>query len=225
MHALREVYRTIVLKKYGLNFTEKSSISEVLYDKIYSKYKDFIPQKDDVVIDVGAQYGDYALLCAKVYGAKVYTFEPLLSDFIELKKNVALNKASNLIKAYRVALGNKSSIVQFNCSDDMVSVFSGNKKQKVKMMRLDSFKLKPNYLKIDVEGFELEVLKGAIKTLKKHLPKIIIETHTRQLKKDCLALLSSLGYEVLHYGKASSIPNSAMDLVQNIFLEAPNKPQ
>ena len=68
-------------QRYNLEFTENSNVNEVFVDNIYSIYNDFIPKKNQTVIDIGAQYGDYAILCSKVYKAKVYTFEPLPENF------------------------------------------------------------------------------------------------------------------------------------------------
>ncbi len=78
-------------EKYGLKFTENSFFSEVIVDNIYSSYGDFIPKPKQTVIDIGAQYGDYAILCSKIYKAKVYTFEPLPQNFSEILQNIKLN--------------------------------------------------------------------------------------------------------------------------------------
>ncbi|MGC8691602.1 MAG: FkbM family methyltransferase [Thermoplasmata archaeon] len=67
---------------------------------------------------------------------------------------------------------------------------------------LDSFNLeKVDILKIDVEGFECDVVEGAINTISKHKPKIIIETHGSRLRDKCTELLGSLGYRVVRKGK------------------------
>ena len=78
-------------EKYDLKFSENSNVLEIFRDNIYSIYDDFIPKPGQTVIDIGAQYGDYAILCSKIYKAKVYTFEPLPQNFKEILKNIRLN--------------------------------------------------------------------------------------------------------------------------------------
>ena len=74
-----------------MEFSENSDVLEIFRDNIYSIYEDFIPKPKQTVIDVGAQYGDYAILCSKIYKAKVYTFEPLPQNFKEILQNIKLN--------------------------------------------------------------------------------------------------------------------------------------
>jgi len=60
---------------------------------------------------------------------------------------------------------------------------------------LDDFQLNPYFIKIDVQGFELEVLQGGAETMKKNLPILLIES----LSKDCRTYLSSFGYQFYGY--------------------------
>ena len=65
----------------GCNFTQDTpgrTLKEIFVDKVYN-IEGFIPEKGDVVIDVGANYGDSAIWWAKTFGAKVIAFEPLES--------------------------------------------------------------------------------------------------------------------------------------------------
>ena len=62
---------------------------------------------------------------------------------------------------------------------------------------------KPDVIKIDVEGAEYDVLKGAINTLQKYKPNILLATHDCHLpgvKDKCVQLLQQLGYRLLHTG-------------------------
>ena len=76
------------LNELGLKFTHKSEIYEVIKEDIYRRYKDFIPDKNSVVIDIGAQYGDYSILCEKLYNSNVISFEPLGKNYKEFFKNI-----------------------------------------------------------------------------------------------------------------------------------------
>ncbi|MFW9873607.1 MAG: FkbM family methyltransferase, partial [Candidatus Thorarchaeota archaeon] len=70
--------------------------------------------------------------------------------------------------------------------------------QSVKTISLDNFiekrKIKPDLLKIDVEGAELKVLKGVENYLFEHKPLIVIETHGELIKDQCFNFLNKLGY-------------------------------
>ncbi len=101
----------------------------------------------------------------------------------------------------------------------MANNIGKGKKIRVKFRTLDSYKLKPDIMKIDVEGFELEVLDGAIKTIKKYHPKIIIETHSRALEKHTNEFLSKSGYKLAHEGRSVYNVNKEFDKVTNLFFE------
>ncbi|MBE5730089.1 FkbM family methyltransferase [Candidatus Parvarchaeota archaeon] len=207
----------IALKEFGLKFSSNSQVWEVFLQRIYTSYRDFIPTKNDIVVDVGAQYGDYAVLCAGYYKVnKVYCFEPLKSNFKEIEKNIKLNKLKN-ISAYNVALGSENKMIKITYGGDMAGIV-GDRTQKTYLKMLDSYRLKPTILKIDVEGFEMDVLRGAIKTIGKYHPKIIIETHTLKLRKEVLSFLGSMRYKVKHYGRSATSKTGEFDFVQNLFL-------
>ena len=87
---LKKRGRYYAKQRYNLEFTENSDVDEIFTDNIYSIYSDFIPKEGQVVVDIGAQYGDYAILCSKVYKATVYTFEPLPENFKEIIENIKL---------------------------------------------------------------------------------------------------------------------------------------
>ncbi len=209
--------RVAALKDFGLKFSNNSQVGEIFLDKIYTSYKDFIPTKDDTVVDVGAQYGDYAVLCAGYYKVKrVHCFEPLNTNFKEIEKNIQLNKLKN-ISAYHVALGSENKTINIKYSGDMAGI-GGGRTQKTHLRTLDSYRLRPTILKIDVEGFEMDVLKGSIKTIMKYHPKIIIETHTSTLKREVIDFLKKFNYKVAHYGRVVMPKNGPFDYVQNLFL-------
>jgi FkbM family methyltransferase len=215
---LNKSARDIALKNYGLKFTEGSNVNEIFNDKIYTLHDDFIPSKKDIIVDVGAQYGDYAILCSKYYHAKTYTFEPLPDNFKVIKQNAKMNDIKdNSLKMYNVALSNKNYEGYIYYSGDMANKELGGKKIKTKFRTLDSFKLKPTILKIDVEGFELDVIEGAINTIKKYKPKIIIETHSRELERQTKEKLNTLGYGLKHTGRVVYNANSNFDKVTNLF--------
>jgi FkbM family methyltransferase len=211
--------RYIAYRDYGLKFPGSYPIVEMFVEKIYTQYNDFIPKPGDIIVDVGAQYGDYAILCAKYYKAKVFAFEPLKSNFRIIKSNIKFNKLNkNSINAYNFALGAESKKIEISFDNDMMNSLNTTKKQRTSVKTLDTYSLKPDILKIDVEGFEMDVLKGAVKTIKRHHPKIILEVHTKALKEQCIKFLSYFGYKIVHYGRIMRPKDIEFDEVQNLFL-------
>lgn len=153
------------------------------YDKIgldHVKNTDFI--KDKAIIDAGGFIGDTALILSEYTNDKVYSFEPLLSNLNSMKKNIALNNKSNVEPVY-MALGDQNNEIYIDDSN----VSSGNvlniknTGNKVQMTTLDSFveknNIKVGLIKTDLEGFEQPFLRGALNTIKKQKPVLIISIY------------------------------------------------
>ena len=130
-------------------------------------------QPDDIIFDVGANIGSLTLIAAKIAGknGNIIAFEPSKKIFEALNYNISLNKLANC-KTYNVALGEKNGEQNWEekNADDQSKINISQSKIKVKMSQLDEYSApfsKIDLLKIDVEGYEYFVLKGAIETLKK----------------------------------------------------------
>ena len=212
-----EIYRILPLQiaeSMGLKFSSEMnpmSLKEMFADEAY-KVPGFLPGKDDVVIDIGANVGDSALWWWVNFGSKVIAFEPLKKTFNILSENVKLNRAD--IEVHNVALGNGSPIY----GDSEGTMFSINGERNLETERLDDLNLKKvDIVKIDVEGFELDVIHGAFNTLSKFKPKIIIETHSNRLRAICHEMLSKLGYELKVEGRTVISNTPGMDKVTNLF--------
>ena len=193
---------------------------ETVINRQYEIFKDFIPRKNDVVIDVGAFYGDYSIIWSKLYGAKVLAFEPSYFNYILARANITLNKAN--VDIVKFAIGNDDKTFSMH-GNDMVNNFNIGEEQIGEMIRLDTILYLYMYervdlIKIDVEGFELEVLVGAEKTLNDFKPKIILETHTSDLKRIAIRYLKNLGYELKHIGREHT-GSGAMDLISEMYFE------
>ena len=152
----------------------------------------------DTIIDVGAHIGEYTLLGAKLVGDKglIISVEPDHDSVISLKKNIILNNFKNYLILEK-AVGEKietKSLYKVNEEDvyGYLDPYVENKKLKkhseIEVTTIDSIVLSNNIntinlLKIDVEGFEYEVLLGCNDTLKKNkIKKIIIELHPSYLQ-------------------------------------------
>lgn len=175
--------------KYHILNTQDSIGRDLFFDGIYEPDTIRIIEENlsdgDIMIDAGANIGAISLSVAKNNKVTVYAFEPAKNIFEILQKNIDLNHLKN-VKTFRQALSDKNGIVDFYESD-RVHGWSGMVKidsfqhYKVSAIALDDFALeqkidKITVLKIDVQGWEYHVLKGAEKLLdEKRIAHIIFE--------------------------------------------------
>lgn len=224
-HFMEYYIHNYVETKFGLRFDAKTpfgTLKEVFEDGIYIEYPDFVPEQNFDVIDVGTQCGDYAIMCSRYHGCNSVTaIEPLKSNFTTLLKNIALNEISN-ISAVHAAASNEDGEFSISYANDMAFQGTGKKSEVVRKLKLDHLGIKKvDLIKIDVEGFEYDVLKGALETIKTNKPKIILETHSLELKRLCLQFLNEIGYEVIHEGRMVIADTPGMDCIQNLYLDTP----
>jgi len=149
----------------------------------------YIPE-GSTILDIGANAGNHSLYWARHSGAKrIHSFEPLPMTFRVLQENIRLNGLEEIIIAHNLGLGDKNecAILDKFIPISMVetcfkSVGSGEErraKTPFKFATLDSLALaeeKIHFIKIDVEGFERQVLTGAYNTLHVHKPILFIES-------------------------------------------------
>lgn len=118
----------------------------------------------DLFLDVGSNIGSYAIFAAEL-GANVIALEPAEDTFKLLEENVALNNYS--IQTIRAAAGALEGTARFTTGRDCINHFDPNGGAEVPMVTLDSIigSRTVGGLKIDVEGFEIEVLRGCERAL------------------------------------------------------------
>ena len=133
-------------------------------------------QNGDIVLDIGANIGYYTLMMAKSVGkkGKVFAFEPEPSNFNILKKNVAINKYDNIVLEQK-AVGNKNGRTKLYLSEkDTVRHATHKSKWCKDSLEVDIVKLddyfgnnveRIDFIKVDVEGGEIDVFKGMLKIL------------------------------------------------------------
>jgi FkbM family methyltransferase len=165
---------------------------------------------DDLFIDIGANIGSYTILASAEAGATTIAIEPIPQTFEYLKQNIALNNINDKAKALNIGLGKQEGILKFTKHHDTgnhVATNADTDTTDVAVNTLDSIlnAKSPLLLKIDVEGFETEVLKGAAKTLTAPgLKAVIIELNGAGDKygfsdDDIHLLLLANGFRVMRY--------------------------
>ncbi len=141
-----------------------------------------------VVYDIGAFHGLLTLYFART-ARLVAAFEPNLRNRSRLNENVRLNSLSNvLVRAYGLSSEAKLAEMSFDpLTPGMASLDRGmavgEERETIELRRLDDEQglEAPDFIKIDVEGFELEVLKGATRTLSRR-PDLFLEMHGADLE-------------------------------------------
>ena len=169
----------------------------------------------DVFIDAGANFGVYTLVASKLVGdtGKVLAFEPAAQSFATLQKNINLNNFSN-VRSFQIALAQTRSKAWLNYGwDPMGNWLSadpscGNEGEEIQTEALDEL-IEQNgisrvaAIKIDVEGAEELVLRGAKGCLTSQSPIVIFEFNPSCATRIGLSpwgardLLASLGYEFI----------------------------
>ena len=188
--------------------------------------KTFIPLHG-VVFDIGAFIGDHTIFYSNAVGekGKVYAFEPSKEAFECLDYN--LNYKPNTF-VYNMALGNTKGFVSTNEVEDNAGMnFITESEKGVILDTLDNFVENNNitqidFIKIDVEGYELEVLKGAEKSINKFKPTLLIELNDLTLyragisRKDIFDFLDKNGYIYRNIYKEKGIDEYQMDLISYV---------
>jgi FkbM family methyltransferase len=151
----------------------------------------FTPKEGDTVIDIGAHIGRYTITSSKHVGntGKVVAIEADPENFEVLKKNIALNNLTNVLALNyavfstrtRMKLYEQSASAKYN-SIMLARAAKTNNYVEVNADTLDNILEinevnRVNWIKIDVEGAEFEVLKGATKTLSNENASLFIEIH------------------------------------------------
>lgn len=182
---------------------------------------------DGTVLDIGANMGSFTIPLAFYNPQYTFTaFEPQRRVYYQLCANIGLNKLNNVL-AHNIALGQERTAFVIDVPDydqePNIGAFSLDKevrehddylcktkgyKQKIDVLTLDSMCIKDiRLIKIDVEGMELDVLKGAVDTLHANkYPPILFEAWTVKdwflpRRQELMDWLADVGYEVTSFGE------------------------
>ena len=175
---------------------------------------------DSCYFDIGANIGQYSLYPAKKYGKsiQVFSFEPQSNNYYSLNKNIFINNLADNISSYCVAVSGKTEFSklyipkfipggnrsQFGRADIEHMKIPTTHVQGMFGVTLDDLCEKwgfpyPNYMKIDVDGIEISILKGAGNVLKNPLLKsVIIELGTEKEQQEAVALMQAAGFQIRH---------------------------
>ena len=134
------------------------------------------------IIDAGAYIGDSALILQEYTRKKVYAFEAVQSNYDAMLTTIKLNGAKRIVPVHK-GLGAKESKEKISIQGAGSSVVLPNTGvfEEIEIIPLDSFvrekKLKVGFIKVDIEGFEQEFLKGAKETIIEQKPAMLISLY------------------------------------------------
>ncbi len=201
---------------------------------------------DDIVIDVGANIGVFSLIMARrLPSGTVHAFEPSSYHVEKLKSNLSLNPFRN-VQTHALALSDRQHASRLNFppllldgflnNTGMASQFqfehSSSKSEEIECVRLDDYAVSRgivcfDLMKIDVEGAEMDVLLGAVESIQRNRPRVVMEINLNHLQyagrriDEVLDFWAALEYEVFridHDANLSKVHSSAdFQPHQNIY--------
>ena len=176
---------------------------------VYKKIKE-----NFTVLDIGAQSGSFSLLAKFLPNTSWHSFEPDPINYNLLEKNLIINNVTN-VNLYKDALSDKMGEDIFNINPNQRGLNTLGKNLK-RFHENDSLKIKINlntidnlflntpvdFIKIDTEGAEYNIINGAREVLKKYKPSIFLECEEANLQQFNLSekklkeLISDIGYKI-----------------------------
>jgi FkbM family methyltransferase len=182
-----------------------------------------------LVLDVGASFGLWTIpLGRHVQSLEglLWSFEPNPDNVRWLVTNIAANNLADVVHVRAEALGAQArtarlSMTEHGGGNGALDVSHARDGRVVRVTRLDDLTLprQVSFIKLDVEGFELEVLRGAINTIKRDRPVIFGEFSAEWLRlreerlQPCLDAFADLSYDVFAVHEARSTPWRTRDRV------------
>jgi FkbM family methyltransferase len=160
-------------------------------------------QENDIAYDVGAHVGYFAVLMGDLVGSagKVIAFEPRGLNLGYLQKHVSVNNCQN-IQIVSKALGDHSGHAKLETrTGSGTGYVSETGDEDIEITSIDELVESgalppPTFLKIDVEGGEMAVLRGAQKVIASQRPRMILATHGDEIDAECRALLREWNYDM-----------------------------
>ncbi len=160
-------------------------------------------REDDIAYDVGAHVGYFSVLMGDIVGSggRVIAFEPRGLNLGYLQRHVSVNNCDN-IKIVSKAVGDHSGHAKLETrTGSGTGYISDTGDEDVEITSIDELVESgalppPTFLKIDVEGGEMAVLRGARKVIETQRPRMILATHGDAIDAECRALLREWNYEM-----------------------------
>ena len=215
--------------KKKINFYTPNKLSSYRASTYLSKEKDTIlwidkfGSKKNIFFDVGANVGIYSIYYASLYKAKVFAFEPQYNNVTLFSRNVKLNNLQNYVTIIPNPLykNNKIDFLISSSNNEAASAsttfikknnyISKNFGKKLTLSYSIDFLVKnnlipmPNIIKIDVDGNELDVIKGARRTINEKKCKSILIEKTNRISDHLIDRILSKSFYLYKHSGLNSI--------------------
>lgn len=177
------------------------------------------------VVEVGANIGAHTVYLSKRVGTQgsVIAIEPQRLVFQTLCANLAINNLTNVI-TYQAGAGSADGVITVpNVDPNEPHNFGGvslggSEGYLVPLMTIDSLNMTHcNLLKLDVEGMEIEVIKGAIETIERCKPIMYIENDRRENSSELVKMINTLGYQLWWHQPPLFDQNNFANNTNNVF--------
>ena len=186
-----------------------------------------ILDKGQVAIEVGANIGAHTVHLSQLVGESghVIAFEPQMTIYHILCANISLNEAFN-VRTYHGGAGDqfgklKVPEIDYHLPDSnfgAVSLLDVEYGEQVSIIPLDSLELPSlRLLKIDVEGMEIAVIKGARAQIERHRPVLYVENDRRGMSSSLITEIRGLGYNLWWHLAPLFNPFNFREKVEDIF--------
>lgn len=169
----------------GFKFTDQSYNKHCFMNEFSEKDMEYFGNKD--IIDAGAYIGDSSLAFTKLTSANVHAFEPFEESFNKMLENIKLNDVNNIVPV-KASLSDINGEEKIYLSGDNVQGITTDESYRrydksftIKTMTIDNYvqenNLNVGFIKVDVEGAEQRLLKGALETIKSQKPLLILSIY------------------------------------------------
>lgn len=183
-------------------------------------------REGDIVVEAGANIGAHTVMMAQAVGIAgvIHAFEPQRLVYQALCANIALNQLVN-VHTYLAGCGEAPGALRVPLIDPTiptnfggVRMFGHEEGELVPVMTIDSLELPHcRLLKVDVEGMELETLKGAKQTITRYRPMLYVENDREEKSTELLRYMASLQYDLYWHVTPLFNPSNFLKNEQNVF--------
>jgi FkbM family methyltransferase len=179
---------------------------------------------DAIIFDIGSNIGNHVIYWAlRRHAKRNYAFEPVPVTFAILTRNVQLNRLEDVIVPINIAIGDtveNLSVMSWSPMNIGMTILQSDQRGTIPAIPLDRFRFpeqRVNFVKIDVEGFEIRLLIGSREFFMRYRPKwVFIETQSISRLEWTKAFFASVGMTL-----AESLPWGNFLFVRNESLRAP----
>lgn len=183
-------------------------------------------QPGHVVIEAGANIGAHTVPLSRLAGegGRVLAFEPTRLTFQLLNANIALNQCSNVVAVNAIVGDTSGHALAPDIDPEQSNNFGGlsmiglEHGERVPVQTIDGLDLaRCNFIKADVEGMEMDVLKGAVDTLSKHRPLLYVENHNRESSVELIEYIQRQGYKLWWHTPSLFNPENYRGIAVDVF--------